>query len=172
MNWYSISNATIIALSKEVIYNFERDDLLNHTAFSGHRTPRFALRAKTMCDSIRGESGLRKILILGWLIIKSLLGWVGLKLYTNLFALNPTQAAFYSGKFLHGAYWIYCNRSVKMCSDSYDLVWFEFLAPEISAANFLYCLKHRECLMWSYCWFIIEYQVSIFHTWINWVYFN
>ena len=118
MNWYSISNATIIALSKEVIYNFERDDLLNHTAFSGHRTPRFALRAKTMCDSIRVESGLRMILILGWLISKSLLGWVGLKLYTNLFALNPTQAAFYSGKFLHGAYWIYCNRSVKMCSVS------------------------------------------------------
>ena len=118
MNWYSISNATIIALSKVVIYNFERDDLLNHTAFSGHRTPRFALRAKTMCDSIRVESGLRMILILGWLISKSVLGWVGLKLYTNLFALNPTQAAFYSGKFLHGAYWIYCNRSVKMCSVS------------------------------------------------------
>ena len=118
MNWYSISNATIIALSKEVIYNFERDDLLNHTAFSGHRTPRFALRAKTMCDSIRVESGLRMILILGWLISKSLLGWVGLKLYTNLFALNPTQAAFYSDNFLHGAYWIYCNRSVKMCSVS------------------------------------------------------
>ena len=73
MNWYSISNATIIALSKEVIYNFERDDLLNHTAFSGHRTPRFARRAKAFKIN----------LILGWLISKSLLGWVGLKLYTN-----------------------------------------------------------------------------------------
>ena len=45
MNWYSNSNATIIALSKEMIYKiFERDDLLNYTAFNGHRTPRSVRR--------------------------------------------------------------------------------------------------------------------------------
>ena len=80
----------IIELSKEVIYNFERDYLLNNAAFSGHRTPRFVLRAKTMCNSIRVGSGFVMDLILGWLISNSLLGWVGLKLYTNLFVLNPT----------------------------------------------------------------------------------
>ena len=51
---------------------------------------------------------------LGWLIGKLLLGCVGL--YTSLFALNPTEAALYSGKFSHGEYCIYCNRSVKMYS--------------------------------------------------------
>ena len=58
-----------------MIYNFERDDLLNHTAFSGHRTPRFALRAKTIGDNIRIVSGFGMNMILGWLISKLLLGW-------------------------------------------------------------------------------------------------
>ena len=70
----SISN---IAFSKEVIFNFERDNLFNYTAFSGHRTPRFALRAKTIGDNIRIVSGFGMNMILGWLISKLLLGWVG-----------------------------------------------------------------------------------------------
>ena len=69
----------------------------HNTAFRGHRTPSFVLGAKTMCDSIRAGSGFRMNLILGWLISESLLGWVGLKLYTNLFALSPTRAALYMG---------------------------------------------------------------------------
>ena len=46
MNLYFKSNliTTIIALSKEVICNFERDDLLNYTAFNGHFTPRSVRR--------------------------------------------------------------------------------------------------------------------------------
>ena len=73
-------------------FHFERDDncviersdiqfrtrqLLNYTAFSGHRTPRFALRVKTIGDNIRIVSGFGINMILGWLISKLLLGWFG-----------------------------------------------------------------------------------------------